>query len=169
MTKKSPPLQRERKLPLAKLRALRLLAEHATPTLELLADASGRSLRTLNAHAEREGWQLDREPEPDILARVRAIAAGLLGKVEALQAASLEEGKPIDKQEMDAMLATIRGVEKIEEIMRSDQADRENLIKKDEDIADTLDHVNERIVQLATEIAAGMVARASGPDGGTAG
>ena len=169
MTKKSPPRQRARKAPLAKLRAVRLLAERATPTLELLADASGRSLRTLRADAEREGWQLDREPEPDILARVRAIAAGLLGKVEALQAASLEEGKKIDKQEIDAMFAMIRGVEKIDEIMRSDEAARENQIKTDEDIADTLDRVNERIVQLAMEIAAGMVARASGPVGGEAG
>ncbi|MFI0846905.1 hypothetical protein [Mesorhizobium sp. IMUNJ 23232] len=168
MPKQSPP-KGQVKRPLARQRALRLLAEGAKPTLELLADASTLSVRTLRADAEREGWQLDREPEPDILARVRAISLGLLGKVEAVQAASLEEGKKIDKQEIDAMLAMIRGVEKIDEIMRSDEAAKGNQIRNDEDVADTLDRINERIVQLAMEIAAGMVARASGPGGGEAG
>lgn len=168
MPKTSPPPKRG-KTPLARQRALRMLAEGAKPTLELLADASGRSVRTLRADAEREGWRLDREPDLDILGRVRAIATGLLGKVEALQVASLEEGKKIDKQEIDAMLAIIRGLEKIDEIMRPEAAVAEDQIKKDEDIADTLDRINERIVELATEIAAEMVARASGPDGSEAG
>jgi hypothetical protein len=169
MTKKSSPRQRVGKKPFARQRALRMLAEGAKPTLELLADASSLSLRTLRTDAKAEGWQLDREPDLDILGRVRAIATGLLDKVEALRVASLEEGKKIDKQEIDAMLAMIRGVEKIDEIMRPGAAGREDQIKNDEDIADTLDRINERIVQLATEIAAEMVARASGPDGSKAG
>lgn len=168
MSKISPPQKRGKK-PLARQRALRMLAEGAKPTLELLADASSLSLNTLRTDAATEGWQLDREPDPDILGRVQAIAAGLLDKVEALQAASIEEGKKIDKQEIDAMLAMIRGVEKIDEIMRPTAAGREDKIKNDEDIADTLDRINERIVQLAMEIAAGMVAQASGPVGGEAG
>ena len=168
MPKLSAPPKRAKR-PLARQRALRMLAEGAKPTLELLADASSLSLRTLRADAEAEGWQLDREPDLDILGRVRAIATGLLDRVEALQAASLEEGKKIDKQEIDTMLAIIRGLEKIDEIMRPAAAVAEDQIKKDEDIADTLDRINERIVQLATEIAAGMVAQASGPVGGEAG
>ena len=169
MPKLSPPPKKRANKPLARQRALRMLAEGAKPTLELLADASSLSLKTLRADAEREGWRLDREPDLDILGRVRAIATGLLDKVEALQVASLEEGKKIDKQEIDAMLAMIRGVEKIDEIMRPGAAGREDQIKNDEDIADTLDRINERIVQLATEIAAEMVARATGGDGGKAG
>ncbi|MEQ1950724.1 hypothetical protein [Mesorhizobium sp. CN2-181] len=168
MPKKSPPKVRAKK-PLARQRALRLLAEGAKPTLELLADASSLSVTTLRSDAKAEGWQLDREPDPDALGRVRAIVAKLLDKVEGLQAASLEEGGRIDKQEIDAMLAMIRGLEKIDDIMRPEGAASQDQIKKDEDVADTLDRINERIVALAVEMAAGMVAQGTGPAGSEAG
>ncbi|WP_442578524.1 hypothetical protein ACSBOB_23745 [Mesorhizobium sp. ASY16-5R] len=165
MIKKSPPKQRAAR-PLARQRALRMLAEGAKPTLELLADASARSLKMLRADARKEGWALDREPEPDIGARVRALATGLLDKVEALRTG--EDGKN-DRQEIDTLLAMIRGLEKIDEILRSDETARESQIQKDEDLADILDRVNERIIRLAKEFASAMVAKSAGPLRGEAG
>ncbi|MDQ6436876.1 hypothetical protein RB623_22735 [Mesorhizobium sp. LHD-90] len=159
MTKESPLRERANR-PLSRQRALRMLAEGAKPTLELLADASARSLRTLRADAKKEGWAIGREPEPDIGARLRAMATGLLDKVEALQDG--DDGKN-DRQEIDTLLAMIRGLEKIDEILRSEESARENQIRRDEDLADVLDRVNERIVRLAKEFAAAMVAQGAGP------
>lgn len=163
---KTSPLRERATRPLARQRALRMLAEGAKPTLELLADASSRSLKTLRADAKKEGWAIGREPEPDIAARLRALATGLLDKVEALQAG---EGGAIDKQEIDTLLASIRGLEKIDEILRTDETARENQIRTDEDLADTLDRVNERIVRLAKEFASAMVAQGAGLSRGKAG
>lgn len=155
--------------PLARRRALRALAEGARPTLALLADVTGLSVRSLIVEARREGWALDKEPGQDVAARLRALTGGMLDRMEALRIAALQEGGRIDKQEIEAMLALIRGVEKIEEIMRPQEAAKNNQVKKDEDLADTLDRINERIVQLAKEIAAEMVANTGRPAGGEAG
>lgn len=163
------PMQKAGRGPLARLRALRALAEGAMPTLELLADASGRSMRTLRRVAKLEGWQFGGAPEQDAMERVRSLAAGLLDKMEAVQTAVLRHGGRIDKREIEAILALIRGVEKIDEIMRATEAAAESRISKDEDIAATLDRINQRIVTLAMEMAAGMAARGAGPGGGATG
>ncbi len=155
--------------PLARRRALRALAEGARPTLALLADVAGLSVRSLVAEARRDGWALDKEPGQDVAPRLRALTGGMLDRMEALRIAALEEGGRIDKQEIEAMLALIRGVEKIEEIMRPQEAAKNNQVKQDEDLADTLDRINERIVQLAKEMAAEMVANSDRPAGGEAG
>lgn len=168
MPKPAPKKQAPRK-PLARQRALRALAEGERPTLELLADASGLALGRLRIDARREGWRLGRVPEPDVEARLKALAAGLLDQVEAMRIAALSTGERIDRQEVDGLLAMIRGVEKIDEILRSADVARENQISNDEDLADTLDRVNERIVALAVEMAAAMVAQGAGPLGSKTG
>ena len=121
--------------PLARRRALRALAEGARPTLDLLADASGRSLRLLRLEAEREEWKLDQAPLEDV-ASASARLRRLLDKVEALGRAALEEGGKINKAEIDGIIALIRGLEKIGEIMRPEEVAKENQIKQDEDLAD---------------------------------
>ena len=78
--------------PSSRDRALRALAEGATITLDLLADASGRSARMLRHQADREGWALERAAQENVAERVRSIAAVLLDKVEALGRAAMEEG-----------------------------------------------------------------------------
>jgi hypothetical protein len=154
--------------PLARQRALRALAEGAKPTLDILADASGRSLRMLRYDAEREGWDLERAPQEDVAARVRAIAANLLSTVEALASDAMENGGRIDKADLDGIVATIRGLEKIGEIMRPEDAAKENQVRQDEDLATVLERVNERIIELAQELAAQLGAPACRPRRGLA-
>lgn len=150
----------------AQARALRALAEGAAPTLALLADAAQRSLPALERQAERDGWRLRRVgQEEDIGERLRASVAGLMNKVEAMAVAA-GQGEKIDKAEIDALVAMIRGLEKIGEIMRPEAAAKENQIRQDEDLAAALQSVNDRIVDLARELAAGLVTGECGLCGG---
>lgn len=141
--------------------ALRALAEGARPTLELLADISGRSYERLKATAERENWALDRFAPDEIAERIRAITEPLLAHVEALWRKALEEGGRIEKGEIEAIISIIRSLEKIGEIMRSGAeapVAKENQKRQDENLAATLDRINGRMVELARELAAQMVA-----------
>jgi hypothetical protein len=141
--------------------ALRALAEGARPTLALLSDVSGRSHDRLKATAEREGWALDRFAPGDIVNRIRAVTEPLLTHVEALGRKALEEGGRVEKGEIEAIIGIIRSLEKIGEIMRPGAdapAAKENQIRQDEDMAATLDRINGRMVELARELAAQMVA-----------
>jgi len=154
---------------LVRRKALRALAEGAKPTVGLLADVSGLSVRTIVATAERENWSIGGGAEKDIGARLRMLAATLLDRMEAWRTAAMQEGGRIDKQEIEAMLSLIRGVEKIEEIMRPEEAARKSQTRTDEDLAETLDRINRRIFELAKEIAADMVAEAGRAGRGAAG
>ncbi len=142
--------------PLARQRALRALAEGAPASLDLLADASGRSLKMLRRDAAEEGWALDRAPQEDVAGRVRAIAAVLLDRVEAVGRHANEEGVRIDKAEIDGIVAIIRGLDKIGEIMRPEEVAKENQIRQDEDLANVLERINERIIELALAFADDM-------------
>lgn len=143
--------------PNAKQRALRALAEGARVTLDLLADASGRSLQALKKQAEREGWAHARRPSTDAAERVQAIAAQALERVETLCSALLAN-ENIDKARFDALTAAIRALDRIAEILRTGGVARESQIKRNEDLAEVLGRINERIVELATRMAAEMVA-----------
>jgi hypothetical protein len=145
----------------ARDRALRALAEGTRPTLDLLSDVSGRSYDRLKATAERERWALDRFAPDEIAERIRAVTEPLLTHVEALGRKALEEGGRVEKGEIEAIIAIIRSLEKIGEIMRPGAdapAAKENQIRQDEDMAATLDRINGRMVELARELAAQMVA-----------
>lgn len=140
--------------PLAKRRALRALAEGARATLDLLADVSGRSPRLLRLEAEREGWQIDETPLVDLEARLSVLGAALLDQIEAAVRRGIEEGR-FDKTEIDSMTALARSIEKVGEIMRPLVVAKEK--KKDEDLAVMLDRINERIIELAQQLARKMV------------
>ncbi|GLS32912.1 hypothetical protein [Neomesorhizobium albiziae] len=143
--------------PFARTHALRALAEGAKATLDLLADASGRSLRMLKLQAEREGWALDRAPQEDLAARFRVFAAMLLDKLEDAGRKAAEEGITINKAEIDGFITIIRGLEKVDTIMRPEMVAKENKIKQDEDMAEVLQRINTRIVEMARELAAQLV------------
>lgn len=145
-----------RQRPHAKQRALRALAEGARATLDLLADVSGRSLQALRKQAEQEGWACQ-QPQPSTGERVQAIAARALERVETLCNALLEN-ENVDKARFDALTAAIRALERIAEILRAGGIARESQIKRNEELADVLRRINERIVELATRMAAEMVA-----------
>jgi acyl-CoA reductase-like NAD-dependent aldehyde dehydrogenase len=148
----------------AKACALRALAEGARVTLPLLADASGCALATVQALSERDGWAWAGTEAGDVAARLRAIAADLLTRMEALGRKAFEEGTKIDRTEIDGIVAIIRGLDKIGEIMRPDEAAKENQIRQDEDLAAILERIDRRIVELAKAFAAQLVAEERGLD-----
>lgn len=150
--------------PLAKDRALRALAEGAKPSLDLLADVSGRSLKMLRREAERDGWRIDENPLHDYEARIAVLAGALLERMEEMAKGAAEDGGRIVKTEIDGMIALVRGIEKICEIMRPMLVAKEN--KNDEDLAEVLDRINERIIELAEELAKTMVETGDRPGGG---
>ncbi len=135
--------------PNAKRRALRALAEGARPSMALLADASGRSLAMLRREAERDGWRLDRPHMGDVLERIRVLCTMLLERLEEVARAALEGGGRIDKAEIDAIVSLTRSLEKIVEITRPEEAVRENQIAQDEELADILQAINDKIIELA--------------------
>lgn len=142
----------------ARHRAQRALVEGTDISLERIAEACGRSPDGLRAQAEREGWVLRPGSGQDVAARVRHVAGQLLGRLEALGSGAGEEGKGISKAEIDGIIAMVRGLDKIGEIMRPDEAAKENQIGSDEDVAAVLQAINDRIIALARELAASMVA-----------
>lgn len=145
-------------------RAQRALAEGTDISLERIAEACGRSAKGLRTQAGREGWALREAPGQDVAGRVRQVAGQLLGRLEALGNSAGEGGKGISKTEIDGIIAMVRGLDKIGEIMRPDEAAKENQIGSDEDVAAALQAINDRIVALARELAACLVAG----DGGRA-
>ena len=147
----------------ARQHALRALAEGVPATLDLLADITGRSLSGLQDQARKEEWVLRGEPRGDVASRVRALALALLERVEALAVG--EEGGQITRAEIDGLIATIRGLEKIDETMRPQEAARESQTRQDEDLAAVLERLDARIVELARELAAQMAADQSGLPG----
>lgn len=152
----------------ARLHALRALAEGGHATIERLALASGRSAATLRRLARNQGWELAQAGLPDVSARIRKAAGMVLCKVEELGKAA-ESGGSIDKGAIDGLIAMIRGLEKIGEIMRPEEAARENQIRDNEDLAETLRRIEERIVELAHEFAARLAEEQSGTAGGAEG
>ena len=146
----------ERGLPLAQGVALRALAEGAEPTLALLADASQRSLNGLVRRAAKEGWKIGRAPPANIAERVRSTAAVLIDRLEAAGREALANGGRIDKTEIDGLVSIIRGLDRIGDLMRPEEAATENQIRSDEELAALLGRINERIIELARVFAADM-------------
>jgi len=149
----------------AKRAALRALAEGGSPTPALLADASGCLLTTVQALAERDGWAWANADGGDVASRVRAVAGTLLARVEALGRKAMEEGGKVDRTEIDSIVAMIRGLDKIGEIMRPDEAAKENQIGHDEELAAILERIDRRIVGLARDLALQMAAGERGLPG----
>lgn len=136
--------------------AQRTLVEQGMP-LELVAQAGGRAPALLRAEAERQGWQVKTVAEDEDLARrIRVIATGMARRLEAAASRATGDDMPIDKAEIDTVMAAIRGMEKLDEILRPLQAANEK--KNEEAAADILARINRRIVELAHQIAADMVA-----------
>jgi hypothetical protein len=149
----------------AKRAALRALAEGASPSPPLLADASGCRLETVKALAERDEWKWAGIDGGDVASRVRVIAGDLLVRMETLGRNALRTGGKVDRTEIDSIVAVIRGLDKIGEIMRPDAAAKENQIGHDEELAAILQRIDRRIVELARGLAVQMVAGERGLPG----
>jgi hypothetical protein len=146
----------EQNLPFAQGVALRALAEGAEPTLALLADAAQRSLKGLARRAAKEGWKVGRAPHANIAERVRSTAAVLIDRLEATGREALANGGRIDKTEIDGLVSIIRGLDRIGDLMRPEEAAREDQIRSDEELAALLGRINERIVEVARAFATDM-------------
>jgi hypothetical protein len=135
-------------------RALRALHEGAAPSLDLLANASGRPIASVRKRAEKEDWR-DAEAAMQLSnqeRRLRILLDWQISKAEAAGAAGAGSASA-DKARMEAISAGLRTLEKIGEITRSDTGAKENQTRRDADMADTLRRIDERIVELAIEYA----------------
>lgn len=149
-----------KRMPLAEWRGGRALCEGARGSVELVAQACGRSVRRIERQAALEGWRIDSLPEEDLAEKLRVVTALLVERVEALGRKALEEGTKIDKAEIEGLLSMIKGLDRLSDITRPEEAAINKQIRRDEDLADVLQNINERIIALATELAGQMAAEA---------
>ncbi|MEP9371008.1 hypothetical protein [Mesorhizobium sp. KR1-2] len=130
--------------------ATRALYEGAAPSFEQLAAA----------RAAREGWRdgslLDAGTQNGRLAK---LVDGLIGEIEALGIGNGEGAVGLDKARIEAISTLTRTLEKIWEIIRSDEGTKENDIKRDADMAGLLKRIDERIIELAEGYARQLVCR----------
>jgi hypothetical protein len=156
--------------PLAQWRAIRALVEReARPTIELVAQAAGRSARMIEIEAEREGWVLDREADEDIGEKVRDVARMLLARIEEAGRTALENGGKINKSEIDALahlIKSLNGLAGLDGGKRTEEIAKQKQIKTDDYRAAILTRINERIVELAQKLAATMVGERDRPGRG---
>ncbi len=146
--------------------ALRALHEGAAASLELLAQAAGRSLPVLRKRAEKESWR-DAEASVQFSGQERRLRVLLDRQIAKAEAAGTGEAgsASADKARMDAISAVMRTLEKIGEITRSESGAKENQTRRDADMADILRRIDERIVELALGYARQLGGGPSEPDG----
>lgn len=146
--------------------ALRALAEGAAMDFDLLAAAAGRSAKTLERQATKEGWRL-RFAEAAIDARLRRMLDNLVSRLERL-IARLEH----DETEADLKAVTgeiinlLRSIEKLQAMLPGTENNNNNKDKdamlhdaeaRDRELARLHEHIDARIVELAARAAERMV------------
>ncbi|MGE3307880.1 MAG: hypothetical protein AB7I52_18140 [Rhizobiaceae bacterium] len=147
--------------------AQRTIAETVPVSREVLARAFGRSVANMVEEGDSQGWEWAEAADDEALARrIRLIVARMATRLDAVATAAERDGQ-IEKSEIDAVLAGIRAVEKLEEIMRQIQAANEN--KNEEDAVDILARINRRIGEIAHEIAGDIVAARARAEEGSSG
>lgn len=140
--------------------ATRALYEGAAPSFEQLAAATGWLPATIATRAAGEGWRdgrlTDRATQN---ARLAKLVDGLIGEIEALGIGNGEGAVSLDKARIEAISTLMRTLEKIWEIVRSDEGTKENDTKRDADMAGLLKRIDERIIELAEGYARQLVCR----------
>ena len=121
--------------PNARTRALKALAEGARPSIELLADAAGRTHASVRRQATREDWRMDEAPDFDFHERMLPLVNKLIGRFEALCTRAEQEGT-IDRKELEEISALQKTLEKFREYdTRPQEAAKKNQRRRDEDLA----------------------------------
>jgi hypothetical protein len=145
--------------------ALRALHEGAAASLDLLANAAGRSAASLAKRAAKEGWR-DAEEAMQLShqeRRLRVLLDQAITKAEA--AGDVTDGSAAaDKARMEAISAAMRTVEKMGEIARSDTSAKDNQTRRDADMANVLRRIDARIIELATGYARKLGGEKCQPD-----
>ena len=138
----------------ARWAAARALAEGMPVSLAVLADIAGLAETTVAKRASREGWASAQGL--DYASRIEGLAGRLIAEMEAIERSA--DGAGYDKGRIDAVAALTRALEKLGEFTQSGHHRREAARSTDADIADALRRLDERIVELAREYAAELVA-----------
>ena len=141
--------------------AMRSLRENFGASFELLADASGKAMATIQARARKEGWGFQEYAERarDWDERVSHIVEQMMTKIEAIGA---DPGGGFDKAQIESIAAMLRTVEKVGEFGRDSAKD--NQMRQDAELVGALEKIDKRIVELARGYAAWLVGKE--PDAG---
>lgn len=147
----------------ARERALRIIVEGYRVPLDTLAEATGRTLDSLDRQAKRNGWNRS-EADARVVDRLRQASIAIARRVEALLHPA-GDGAALDKAEIDALNSAVRVTEKLIEILSPDEIIKDMAADENEALADVLGRVNDRIVELAREIASRLADGQSGREG----
>jgi hypothetical protein len=112
---------------------------------------------TIESRAAKEGWVRRGPSAGELEARLERLLEQLVGEMEALGLGEKREEGAFDKARVEAISALTRTVDKILEITLSRSRAKENK-EQDEDLAAAMRRIDERIVELAREYAAELVA-----------
>ena len=143
----------------ARWAARRALGEGEPATLARLAAACGVGEDALARRARKEGWKLTGTAQG--LSRAQRIARvhdRLLSRVEEAQTQAEAATPIVDKAAIADLSATARLLAKVSEGIRDEDAAKEEQMEQDADIADILDRLDARIVELARHLAKELVA-----------
>lgn len=149
--------------------ARRALAEGEPATLDRLAAAIGVDARRFEHRAHREGWRLSGVAQGLTRAqRIERVHDRLLGRIEKAQAAAeADEDAAYDKASIAELSAAARLLVKVSEGFADHATEAAEQMVRDADIADILDKLDAKIIELARHlakelVAAGAVADAAG-------
>lgn len=137
--------------------ARRALMEGAPMTFERMAQACGVSTATLERTARRERWRVSGVAQG--LSRSERIARlrdRLLEKAERIELNPAEDEPGADKAVSD-LSTSVKTLLRIFETTRDDDEARERQITSDANVADLLDRLDRKIVELARYLAERMV------------
>jgi hypothetical protein len=147
--------------------AMRALYEGAEVSTGLLADISGRLKKTVDRHAEREGWAAPKLLDAASASkRMNGLMDGLLRELEAMEKGGCGL---LPKARLDALTARMRLLEKLSEVNEGRQVRQEEQKKTDAEIADILGRIDACIVELAREFAAQLAGHRNTAAAGAAG
>jgi len=143
--------------------AMRSLRENFGASFELLADASGRAMATIQMRARNEGWGFREYAERarDWDERVSHIVEQMMTKIEAIGA---DPDGGFDKAQIESIGVMLRTLEKVGGFGRGSA--RENQMRQDAELAGALERIDKRIIELARGYAAWLVGKEPDAKGG---
>lgn len=140
--------------------AMRAVFEGAQGTPELLSAMSGRAPATIVKRIETEGWRPNATPRQ---MRVLRYVDRLTARMEAIQIGGTGDSAA-DKAELGLVHAQTRAGERIAALAREADEARSAEKPSDEDIAEVLQRINDRIIELAREFAREFPDRLAGDE-----
>lgn len=137
--------------------ALRALYEGATPTFSLLADAGRLTEVRLACRARREGW-IEGGTARKQTARLQKQIERLEAQIDRLMKSGDDTAAGFDKAKLDLLGLLLRSIEKLKDMMPSEPEQLKVKIReRDDRVSKILQHLNDRVSELARYFAAKMV------------